>query len=109
MVLVRLCILDITQRLPDLVKSSSWHWPLPPEDRGYVLNAHKHSPGKHGTCEAVHEVWHMILGDRKLSFSWKGLLKKVTSCLLVVDVVLDQDESGNNLYVCIYIVFKVVL
>ena len=41
----------------------------------------------------------MILGDRKLSFSWKGLLKKVTSCLLVVDV-LDHDESGNNL--CAY-------
>ena len=39
-----------------------------------------------------------------LSFSWKGLLKKVTSCLLVVDVVLDHDESGNNLFVCIYIV-----
>ena len=51
----------------------------------------------------------MILGDRKVSFSWKGLLKKVTSFLLVVDVVLDHDESGNNLFVCIYIVFKVVL
>ena len=35
-------------------------------------------------------------------------LKKVTSCLLVADV-LDHDENGNNLFVCIYIVFKVVL
>ena len=41
----------------------------------------------------------MILGDRELSFSWKGLLKKVTSWLLVVDVVLDHDESDNNLFV----------
>ena len=31
-----------------------------------------------------------------LSFLWKGLLKKVTSCLLMVDVVLDHDESGND-------------
>ena len=54
-------------------------------------------------------AWHMILGDRKLSLSWKGLLKKVTRCLLVVDVVLDHDESCNNLFVWIYIVFKVVL
>ena len=45
----------------------------------------------------------MILGDRELSFSWKGLLKKVTSCLLVVDVVLDHDESGNNL--CAYTLY----
>eukprot|EP00731_Ephydatia_muelleri_P012177 Em0006g1071a len=39
MVLVRLCILDLTQRLPDLVISSSFHWPLPPEDHGYVIIA----------------------------------------------------------------------
>ena len=40
MVLLRLCILDLTQRLPDLVISSSCHWPLPPEDRGYVVITH---------------------------------------------------------------------
>eukprot|EP00731_Ephydatia_muelleri_P013922 Em0007g1232a len=39
MVLVRLCILDITQRLPDLVVSSSCHWLFPPEDHGYVIIA----------------------------------------------------------------------
>ena len=37
MVLVKLCILDLTQRLPDFVISSSCHWPLPPEDRMSLL------------------------------------------------------------------------
>ena len=32
-------ILDLTQRLPDLVMSSSCHRHLPPEDRGYVIIA----------------------------------------------------------------------
>ena len=39
-----------------------------------------------------------------LSFSWKGLLKKGTCCMLVVDVVLDHDESGSDQLMCINIV-----
>ena len=66
MVLVRLCILDLTQRLPDLVKSISCHWPLPPEDP-WLCHHYTHtlceldtakSPGKHGTGEAVHSGPH---------------------------------------------------
>ena len=66
MVLVRLCILDLSQRLSDWIISSSCHWPLPPEDRGYaVITPHTlsklgtaKSPGKHGTGEAVHSGPH---------------------------------------------------
>ncbi|KAL5518099.1 hypothetical protein EMCRGX_G003780 [Ephydatia muelleri] len=49
MVLVRLCILDLTQRLPDSIISSSCHWPLPPEDRGYVIIAPTFIEG-HAKC-----------------------------------------------------------
>ena len=67
MALVRLCILDLTQRLPDMVKSTSGHWPLPPEDPLHISSLHTHtlskldtakSPGKHGTGEAMHSGPH---------------------------------------------------
>ena len=36
-VMVRLCILDLTQGLSDHVRYSPCQWPLPPEDHGYVI------------------------------------------------------------------------
>ena len=67
MVLVRMCILDLTQRLPDLVTSSSCHRPLPPEDRGgggggggggAMTSLHTHTLSKLDTCIVSREAWY---------------------------------------------------
>ena len=34
------------------------------------------SLGKHGTGEAVHEVWHMILGDKKIIIFMEGFVEE---------------------------------
>ena len=39
-VLVRMYILDLTQRLSDFVMCSPCQWPLPREDHGYVITLH---------------------------------------------------------------------
>ena len=49
------------------------------------------------------------IGRQKIIIFIEGFVEQSDKFLLVVDVVLDHDASGNNLFVCIYIVFKVVL
>ena len=44
------------------------------------------------------------IGRQKIIILMEGFVEeKVTSCLLVVDVVLDHYESGNNLFECVHI------
>ena len=49
------------------------------------------------------------IGRQRIIIFMEGFVEESDKLLLVVDVVLDHDESGNNVFVCIYIVFKVVL
>ena len=49
------------------------------------------------------------IGRQRIIIFMEGFVEESDKLLLVVDVVLDHDKSGNNVFVCIYIVFKVVL